>query len=119
MEGFTVFLGILGIVWAILNIILFFKLWGMTNDVAIIKEHLTKSANIQDLNNEEKKQPIKVDSSYKYKIGDIVMHDSYDKEMRIFKIHADGSAICLDNKKGTMVDTFSLAELKLIQEYKG
>lgn len=32
-NGFIIFLEILGIVWAILNIILFFKLWRATNNI--------------------------------------------------------------------------------------
>lgn len=38
MEDLNVFLGLIGLVAAILQIILFFKIWGMTNDVREIKE---------------------------------------------------------------------------------
>ena len=37
MEEIVVFLYILAIVWAILSIVLFFKVWGMTNDIRLLK----------------------------------------------------------------------------------
>lgn len=40
MEGLTLVIGIVMLVFGILQIILFFKLWGMTNDVKSIKNHL-------------------------------------------------------------------------------
>lgn len=44
MEGFYLFIGIVIIVFGILQIILFFKLWGMTNDIREIrKEYINKS----------------------------------------------------------------------------
>ena len=33
MENFSVFVSIIALIWGILNIILFFKIWGMTDDV--------------------------------------------------------------------------------------
>lgn len=44
MEEFAVLLIIAIIVIAILSIILFFKVWGMTNNVKKIKEHLLTSS---------------------------------------------------------------------------
>lgn len=38
MEALTVFLSLIFIVFGVLQIILFFKLWGMTNDVRAIKK---------------------------------------------------------------------------------
>lgn len=43
MEGITLFVSIVIIVFGILQIILFFKLWGMTNDVKKIKNSLPVS----------------------------------------------------------------------------
>ena len=37
MEGFVI---VIGVIWGILNIILFFKIWGMTNNVEKILEYL-------------------------------------------------------------------------------
>ena len=40
MEGITLFVSIVIIVFGILQIILFFKLWGMTNDVKKVRKSL-------------------------------------------------------------------------------
>ena len=40
MEGLLVFVWILGIIWSILCIILFFKVWGMCNNVSSILQIL-------------------------------------------------------------------------------
>ena len=41
MEGVTLLISIILIIFGVLQIILFFKLWGMTNDVRKIKVHIT------------------------------------------------------------------------------
>lgn len=43
MEGMITFTGIIIIVFGILQIILFFKLWKMTNDVAEMKKDLSRN----------------------------------------------------------------------------
>ena len=45
MEGFLVLLYVIMFVWGILNIILFFKLWGMTNNVKKILDVLNSKDN--------------------------------------------------------------------------
>jgi membrane protease subunit (stomatin/prohibitin family) len=40
METITIILGLVMLVFGILQIILFFKVWGMTNDVSAIREIL-------------------------------------------------------------------------------
>ncbi|MCD8385575.1 MAG: hypothetical protein LUD17_01650 [Bacteroidales bacterium] len=45
MEGFVLFIAILYTVFGILNIILFFKIWKMTDDTAQIKEFVPKKHN--------------------------------------------------------------------------
>ncbi len=45
VEGFVflyVIIGILCIIWSILCLVLFFKIWGMTNDIRKIKEFLMR-----------------------------------------------------------------------------
>ena len=42
MEGFTILIGLVLFVFGVLQIILFFKLWGMTNNVARMIELLEK-----------------------------------------------------------------------------
>ena len=42
-SAWVVFLGIISFVWSILAIILFFKVWGMTNNVIKIKNNILRS----------------------------------------------------------------------------
>ncbi len=49
MEELTTILGIVILIFGLLQIILFFKLWGMTNDVnAIMKKYISKRDNPSD-----------------------------------------------------------------------
>ena len=103
------FYAILATVWTILSLILFFKVWGMTNNVKEIKNHLLKSQPSGDKSVEKEQEyngPLKV--------GDVVLHDSYKRELRIYKINPDGSCVCLDHKRHNIVDTFKADELKLV-----
>ena len=44
LPGWLTFIGVIMIVWGILEIILFFKIWGMTNDVkALKKDHFNET----------------------------------------------------------------------------
>ena len=44
LPGWLTFMGIIMIAWGILEIILFFKIWGMTNDVqALKKDHFCET----------------------------------------------------------------------------
>ena len=46
MPWWLTFMGLLMIAWAILEIVLFFKIWGMTNDVSKLTNHFCKQANV-------------------------------------------------------------------------
>ena len=46
MPWWLTFMGLLMIAWGILEIILFFKIWGMTNDVRKLTNHFCKQANV-------------------------------------------------------------------------
>lgn len=111
-----VFLSILALTWGVLNIILFFKIWEMTSDVKAIKDYFVKN------NDNVVNKPVFTDNvvnkpvfttNQALKAGDIVMHESYPKEMRVYKINSNGMCICLDNKNDNMVGTFNCKELKI------
>lgn len=50
MEGITLFVSIVIIVFGILQIILFFKLWGMTNDVKKIRKAISPNKSEDSIN---------------------------------------------------------------------
>lgn len=44
MESITIFISVIFMVFGILQIILFFKLWEMTNDVKLLRNHFVSQA---------------------------------------------------------------------------
>lgn len=50
MEGITLFVSIVIIVFGILQIILLFKLWGMTNDVKKIRKAISPNKSEDSIN---------------------------------------------------------------------
>ncbi len=107
METFYLFLGL---AWSILCLILFFKIWGMTNDVREIKTLLA---------NKESEKSIPTDNALNdnnpIKVGDKVQHEFYNKDKNMFvsRINNDGSCMCVD-EKGKEIATYSLEKLKKI-----
>lgn len=57
MEAFEVLVYVIMLVWGILNIILFFKVWGMTNDV---NDMLSDIKNILNILNSKDNRDIKI-----------------------------------------------------------
>lgn len=121
MEGFFVIVYLIVVVWGVLNIVLFFKIWGMTNDVSAIKEYLAKTRfnsdvaittqnNPNDNDNMETEAPVPPKEPLKK--GDRVRHTTYytDRVMIIGEINSDGSCMCL-NEKGETFGTFSIEKL--------
>ena len=49
MEGFMGFLGVVILIFGILQIILFFKVWGMTNNVMKIRRRYVKDEDVDNL----------------------------------------------------------------------
>ena len=116
MEGFVVVIYFIMFIWGILNIILFFKIWGMTNDIKDIKNLLmgNPSISIPTLSNNNAK-----DTSYKdsetIKVGDRVQHCTYyrDRIMFVGRINSDNTCLCVD-EKGEAIATFSINNLSKI-----
>ena len=98
------FLGILVIIFGILNIILFFKIWGMTNNVSEIKRILKDA-------NETKKELKKNKTKSKFNIGDQVTALSYNSILEVIDIYNDGTYNCIDVKTNEIVGAFKENEL--------
>lgn len=59
METITIILGIVVLVFGILQIILFFKVWDMTNDVAAIREKINPhKVKMQETPVVQKQEPV-------------------------------------------------------------
>lgn len=95
------FIAILCLVWSVLCIILFFKVWGMCNNVAKILQELTKP----------KGEPIKeVSCSSELSIGDRVFIKSKGKESVVVDI-IGGQYECSSNNKNFYDGVFDRKDL--------
>ena len=126
MEGFMTFVGIIAVIWGVLNIVLFFKLWGMTNDVSEIKKFLIRgntykyelASQQSDYSSVATNEVVDSSATSKseIKVGDKVHHMVYDKE-KVFivgTINSDGSCLCLD-EKGEPCCTYSINKLVKVE----
>lgn len=116
MEAFTIIIGFVIVAFGILQIILFFKLWGMTNDVARIKEYMymampTKSHDAKIL----KGQPN--DSSHPdWVIGSRVVHVHSGNPMKITSLNSNGTFVCA--KDGLIAGSYRRDELMTWSEWR-
>lgn len=61
-AGFGAFVIIVGILWWLLCIILFFKVWGMTNDVRNIRDMVEEWLDLEHPEVEVERSPTKTDT---------------------------------------------------------
>lgn len=94
------------IVFAILQIILFFKIWGMTNDINAIKEKYLSEQPV-------KRETGMVESSAILSVGDYVV-DKNGKEMLIKEIQ-NGKYSCYTNRGLFYEGDFDKSEISLQQ----
>lgn len=96
MEAYTVFISFILFVFAILQIILFFKIWGMTNDIRDIRNKYLQEGDVYkkqeqtliQTNSEstENNSDKSIDTTTKFQIGDLVICIKTDKQMRVKEI---------------------------------
>lgn len=104
-----IFLAVVSIVWSVLCIILFFKVWGMCNDVAEMKDRFAKVFPTDD----EKKAMALQQKSYigstsnaeqevteinGFKVGDSVIYEPMNRRMIIKRIGSNGILQCVSYK---------------------
>lgn len=76
MENIYLFITVLFIVFGILQIILFFKLWGMTNDVRAMKEKMYEKSKVQRV----------IENGKAFHIDDTVIEIESGRQMTIKEI---------------------------------
>lgn len=96
------------VIWGITCAILFFKVWGMCNDV----NKLTKFV-ISKWSEKGTKSP---NESEEYQVGDLVIWKETGKQMHIASIRDDGTYECRTNQGATFVGNFSSDELVKFKE---
>lgn len=95
MESIPTFISIIFIVFGILQIILFFKMWGMTNNVSIITRLLeSKELPNNTLNNAENKTDDILSDTYSdIAVGSVVIRQSDGRKMVVDSIE-NGKYFC-------------------------
>jgi hypothetical protein len=123
MEGLISFAGIIMIVFGILQIVLFFKLWGMTDDIKAIKnKYLEFSSNSSDLEPSSNKSSIpgttnknSENTESKLEVGALVMNIKSGKQMRIKEINPiTGKYNCFSSGGMFSEGNFDESEIKLL-----
>lgn len=111
---------ILGGVFAILNIILFFKVWGMTNDVARLTEYFINSKDIskdttkhQSIRKKTKVTNGETDLLDGLSIGDMVRCKPIYKELVILSM-ADGKFECYSPEEAKSYGYYCKEDLILL-----
>ncbi len=93
------------VVFGILQIILFFKIWGMTNDVSEIKrKYLSQKDAPQRISNNAAKT-----SFCGFNNGDLVVELKTERQMRFREVSDNGKLICSDGNH--IVGEFDPSEL--------
>lgn len=100
------FFGLIAILFAVLQIILFFKIWGMTNDIREIKEKYLSSTDPKKSVSLSNNQPTE------FSIGELVVEIKTNKQMRIKEITQDGKYSCYTGGGASHEGDFTAAEIK-------
>lgn len=102
-SGFMTFIGIILLVWGVLEVILFFKIWKMTDDVKSLKKSLVDgklSSDVSSMTLGELKKSVRK----KYYLGHI---DEAENEISMFAykklMRLEGRVLQFDDKGGRFV----------------
>lgn len=101
MEAFTSILFIVILIFGVLQIILFFKVWGMTNDVAAIRRHM-------EGNETGAAEPAETITDA-IAVGAIVVRKSTGEQLKVTAVDENGKFVCA--KAGIEIGSFDASEL--------
>ena len=110
MEGILTIMWILGIIWSILSIILFFKVWGMCNNVRTLTKHFCE----QDVQVNQKPQN-QDDNPNAIKVGDKVIVIENGEEVVVKYIYPDGDVAC-NSSDGGVRRVYNRNKVKKVSE---
>lgn len=113
MEGILLFTTIVVIVFGVLQIVLFFKLWGMTNNVSRMRMMMEEHLNNMDNNSIE----LKDNKGYKgIKVEDLVVELKTERQMKVTNI-IDGKYECKLAGGIAPVGLFNRNEIELFDTF--
>lgn len=107
---------IFALVWAILGIILFFKIWGMTNDMKLLTRevHEIKMLVAQEHPSCKQEQKTEEVTNHNFNVGDYVTHKRYGGKMKVVGVN-DGRITC-DRGGFSGLKSYDASELDIIKE---
>lgn len=82
------------LIWGILSLILFFKVWGMTNDVETIKRILLNVTSKTVAANNKEASELLSDSISNFEEGDVVVNVENGQELVVVQVFPDGDVTC-------------------------
>lgn len=97
-------LSLVAVLFGVLQIILFFKIWGMTNDIREIKEKYLSST--------DPKKSVSPAQPTEFNVGELVVHIKTNKQMRIKEITEDGKYSCYTGGGASHEGDFTASEIK-------
>lgn len=97
-------LSLVAVLFGILQIILFFKIWGMTNDIREIKEKYLSST--------DPKKNVSPAQPTEFNVDELVVHIKTNKQMRIKEITEDGKYSCYTGGGASHEGDFTASEIK-------
>lgn len=97
-------LSLVAVLFGVLQIILFFKIWGMTNDIREIKEKYLSST--------DPKKSVSPAKPTEFNVGELVVHIKTNKQMRIKEITEDGKYSCYTGGGASHEGDFTASEIK-------
>lgn len=109
MEGILGFVSIIIIIFGILQIILFFKLWGMTNNIFEIKELIKKCSIEENVNQKSNKTITGLD----IQIEDLVVELKSKRQLIVVDITEDGRFQCKTLGGIAPIGFFNRSEIEL------
>ena len=108
MEGFIALVAVFA---SILQIVLFFKLWGMTNDIKEIKgKYLSKT-------NDGKHDDTSGIGDSDIIVGSHIVVIKTEKQMKVIGIDAQSNQFICSNNNGLTSESFNRGEIELFSTF--
>lgn len=101
-------------VFGILNLILFFKIWGMTNDVSVIKEYIVRQSSSNET--KDNNPTIQTSVANDINVGDLVVRLCDEQQLKVVEI-VNGKYHCFKAGTITSVDSLNRNEIELFDKY--
>lgn len=114
MIAIPIIIQIVVIAIAVLNIVLFFKLWGATNDIRKIRNEICKTSQVQEEKPtapEVSKPTTSTPGKNGFRVGDwVTTKDTPDRVLYIDRINNVGEFVC-KTTNGEIAGTFKESQL--------